>query len=110
MSNALPEKFAALAQWADWGKPTELERYQRRAASTMAELTSFYEALKPHMEDIIQHLSAFPWGSPISEADERLFHMAMTYMEAAVPIDLKWKSPVAQDSYPVSRLSMPVRP
>lgn len=109
MSNVLPEKFSSLSRWADWGKPTELERYQRRAACTMEELKSFYDALKPHMEDIIQHLSAFPWGSEISASDERLFHMAMTYMEAAVPIDLNWKSPMAEDSYPVSRLSLPVR-
>lgn len=109
MTGSLPQKFRELEPWSSWALPTEGERYAKRAASSMETLVEFYSALKPHMEDVIQYLSAFPWGSPLGEEDERLFHMGLSYMEAAVPIDLGWKSSVAQDSFPVARLNLPDR-
>jgi hypothetical protein len=110
MTGSLPERFSDLEIWSSWAFATEGERYARRAASTMEELTAFYDALKPHMEDVIAYLSRFPWGTQLSEQDERLCHLGMTYMEAAVPIELKWKSPIAEDSFPVTRLEVPARP
>lgn len=109
MAGNLPQKFRELEQWSSWAFATEGERYEKRAGSSMEALVEFYNALKPHMEDIIQYLSAFPWGTPLSDEDERLYHLGMSYMEAAVPIDLGWKQPTAQDSFPVSRLVLPVR-
>jgi hypothetical protein len=110
MAETLPPKFKDLEKWASWALATEGERYAKRASSSMETLKEFCDALKPRMEDVIQYLSAFPWGTPIGEEDERLFRTAMSYMEAAVPIDLGWKKPVAQDSFPVSRLTLPARP
>lgn len=110
MTGNLPQKFSELDKWSSWAFATEGERYAKRAGSSMAELVEFYTALKPHMEGIIQYLSAFPWETQLSEEDERLCHLGMTYMEAAVPIELGWKQPKAQDSFPVSRLELPVRP
>lgn len=110
MSASLPQQFRDLEKWSSWALATEGERYAKRASSSMETLTEFYGAMKPHMESIIQYLSAFPWGAPLGEDDERLYHMGLSYMEAAVPIDLGWKSPVAQDSFPVERLTIPERP
>lgn len=110
MTATLPEAFSHLEPWSDWAFPTEGERYAKRISVSMDELVAFYTALKPHMEDLIQYLSGFPWGASLNEQDERLAHLGMTYMEAAVPIDLGWKQPQAQDSYPVSRLEIPARP
>lgn len=110
MSASLPQQFSELNKWSSWGDATEGERYARRANSNMESLTEFYSALKPHMEDVIQYLSNIPWGSPLSEEDRRLYLMALFYMEAAVPIDLGWNSPVARDSFPVERLNIPERP
>jgi hypothetical protein len=110
MSGSLPQQFRELEKWSSWALATEGERYARRAGSSMEALTEFYQGLKPHMEGIIQYLSAFPWGTPLGEEDERLLHMGMSYMEAAVPIELGWKSPVAQDSFSVERMALPVRP
>lgn len=110
MAGSLPQKFRELEEWSSWALATEGERYAKRAGSSMEALRAFYDAMKPRMEEIIQYLEGFPWGSPLGEEDERLFHMGMSYMEAAVPIDLGWKNPVAQDSFPVARLTLPERP
>lgn len=110
MSASLPAAFRDLEPWVSWGFASEGERYARRARSTMEELNAFYTALKPRMEDLIQYLSAFPWGSELSEEDRRLYHLGMSYMEAAVPIDLGWKKPTAEDSFPVERLVLAERP
>jgi hypothetical protein len=110
MTTNLPEKFRDLEQWSPWFLETERERYDQRTRSTMVELRTFHAALKPRMEDLIQYLEGFEWGSPLGDEDRNLFHLGLSYMEAAVPIDLGWKSPVAEDSFPVQRLEkMPER-
>jgi hypothetical protein len=109
MAGKLPQKFSELDQWSTWAFATEGERYAKRANSGMDDLIAFHSALQPHMEEIIQYLETFPWGTTLSEEDERLYHLGLSYMEAAVPIDLGWKQPVAVDSFPVERLTLPVR-
>lgn len=109
MTQSLPEKFRELEQWSPWFLATERERYNKRAGSSMEELRAFAGALKPHMEDLIQYLSAFEWGTELSDQDRNLFHLGLSYMEAAVPIDLGWKKPAAEDSFPVDRVSLPQR-
>lgn len=109
MTSNLPEQFRDLEQWSPWFLATERERYDKRAQSSMDELRAFAGALKPRMEDLIQHLSGFPWGSDLNDQDRNLFHLGLSYMEAAVPLDLGWKKSVAEDSFPVDRLVLPVR-
>lgn len=110
MTGSLPQQFSELEQWSSWAFPTEGERYAKRAGSSMETLVEFYSALKPHMEAVIGYLSGFPWGTPLSAEDERLCHLGMSYVEAAVPIELGWKQSVAEDSFPVSRVELPARP
>lgn len=110
MTTNLPDKFRDLEQWSAWFLETERERYDKRTQSTMEDLRAFHAALTPKMEELIQYLSAFEWGAPLSDEDRNLFHLGLSYMEAAVPIDLGWKQPAAEDSFPVERLDkMPVR-
>ncbi|WP_066552909.1 hypothetical protein [Croceicoccus bisphenolivorans] len=107
MNASLPQKFRELEEFTAWALPTERERYDRRAGSTLEELNVFYSAMKPHMEEVIRYLEGFAWGTELSAEDQRLYHMGLSYMEAAVPIELKWKSAVAEDSFPVARLTLP---
>lgn len=109
MTQSLPEQFRDLEQWSSWFLATERERHNRRAQCSMDELRAFGAALKPRMEDLIQYLSGFEWGTPLSEEDQNLFHLGLSYMEAAVPLDLGWKGPVAEDSFPVDRVELPAR-
>lgn len=109
MEANLPPQFKGLESWVDWALPTEAERYARRASSSLEELRAFCGALKPFMHDIMRYLSDFEWGSPLGEADENLYHLGLTYMEATIPLDLGWKASVAEDSFPVDQLTMPER-
>jgi hypothetical protein len=110
MTSILPEQFRDLEQWSPWFLATERERHNKRIQSSMDELRAFAGALKPRMEDLIQHLSAFAWGSELTDQQRNLFHLGLSYMEAAVPLDLGWKAPAAEDSFPVELLqTMPVR-
>lgn len=109
MAGKLPQQFSELEKWLDWSLATEGERYAKRAASSLDALRAFSEALTPHMHDIIGHLSKTPWGTPLSDEDQNLYRMGLSYMEAAVPLDLGWKSPVAVDSFPVERLNLSER-
>jgi len=61
MSAMLPARFAALEPFAPtWCLATEAERWHRRHASTMAELTMFYDAFFPRLEEAIDYCNAFP--------------------------------------------------
>ena len=56
----LPARFADLERFAErWSCGDINERYRRREASTMAELTEFYEAVVPRGEEILGYLQGF---------------------------------------------------
>jgi hypothetical protein len=56
----LPVPFAKLEPFAPiWCLASEAERWQRRHASTMAELTAFYEAFFPRLEAAIEYCDRF---------------------------------------------------
>jgi hypothetical protein len=57
----LPATFAELEPFAPaWCLATEAERWRQRHASTMAELTAFYDAFFPRLEEAIEYCDAFP--------------------------------------------------
>ncbi len=57
----LPSEFADLEPFTDWCLATEQERYDKRLASTMAEMQEFYDAAFGRLEDAIVYLDArFP--------------------------------------------------
>ena len=61
MSAMLPARFAEVEPFAaTWCLATEAERWRRRHASTMAELTAFYDAFFPRLEEAIDYCDAFP--------------------------------------------------
>lgn len=109
MTDKLPQRFRELEKWLDWSLATEGQRYAKRADSAIDDLRAFSDAMTPYMHDIIGHLSDIPWGTPLGESDENLYRMGLSYMEATIPLDLGWKSPVATDSFSVERLNLPER-
>lgn len=61
MSSMLPGNFAELEPFAPtWCLATEAERWHRRHASTMAELSAFYDSFFPRLEEAIEYCNAFP--------------------------------------------------
>lgn len=109
MTKSLPKAFSELERWSFWSLATEKERYAQRSQSTIDELKAFCGALQPHMEDLIQYLSKFKWGTPLSDEDMNLYNLGLAYMEAVIPLDLGWKNVIAVDSFPVARMVLPHR-
>lgn len=57
----LPSAFAELEQYAQtWCLETETERWDKRIASTMAEMKEFYDAFFPRLEEAIEYCDKFP--------------------------------------------------
>jgi hypothetical protein len=57
----LPAPFADLERFAPtWSLPTEAERWRQRHACTMRELTEFYDACFPRLEEAIEYCDRFP--------------------------------------------------
>lgn len=109
MTHSFPQKFAGLERWSSWALETESERHAKRIGSSMKEVTEFCAALRPHMDDVIQYLGNFKWGTPLGTEDENLYRLGLAYMEATIPIDLEWKKTIAQDSFPLEKLNLPNR-
>jgi hypothetical protein len=61
MTRMLPPEFAELEPFAPiWSLATETERFERRQRSSMAELTEFYEACFPRVEEAIEYCDKHP--------------------------------------------------
>jgi hypothetical protein len=57
----LPVEFADLEGFAPtWCLATEAERFERRLDSSMAELTAFYDAFFPRVEEAIDYCDKYP--------------------------------------------------
>ena len=95
----LPERFAALQPFVErWALATERDRYHRLHSVGLDELRSFYEAVLPRLDEILDHLDR--WSVQALPAAERtLFDLAMTFSETAHPLDLKWKDVDYDDAY-----------
>ena len=57
----LPSAFAELEPYAKaWCLATETERWEKRMASSMAEMRGFYDAFFPRLEEAIEYCDKFP--------------------------------------------------
>jgi hypothetical protein len=57
----LPSAFSELEPYAQtWCLGTETERWEKRMASTMAEMREFYDAFFPRLEEAIEYCDKFP--------------------------------------------------
>jgi hypothetical protein len=103
MNVLLPLQFAGLEIFtADWALATEKERHDNLVARTIDELRPFYEAMLPRMDEITAYLNQFPLDAMPADA-QRLFDLAMTFMESAHPIDLHWETTDIEDKFPAQR-------
>jgi hypothetical protein len=96
-SVSLPPAFADLAPFGDWVLPTERERYNKRIASSMAELQAFYDALLPRLEEAVEYLETVPYDDDMSEADINLLWMCCSLCTASFPVEA-WRQPRVPDS------------
>lgn len=103
----LPAGFEDLSPLVvQWALPTEQQRYARRLSASLPELRTFYEAIFPRMDAVMQHLAAFPADDldALPAPTRSLYRLALSCFEASHPIELKWKSTDLVDAFPASRI------
>lgn len=80
----LPSDFATLAPFVkEWAIKTEKERFDKRIASEISEIKSFYDAISPHMDKIGEYFSKIDINENLSEEGENLFSLAASYLEVS---------------------------
>jgi len=87
----LPEPFADLASYLAWALGTDRERSVKRQASTMAEITTFYQAILPRMDEILSYLEQYPPEQNPSEqqADvQRLFFLTLSLAKIVPAVEM----------------------
>jgi len=102
-SSELPTEFSDLSIWmADWALRHERDRMQKLLSVSVEELRPFYDAMLARMPDVKIYLDQFPLDAMPAEA-QTLFDLAMTFMETAHVIDLRWKTTDIEDKFPHER-------
>ena len=107
MSDAIfPAGFESLARHApEWVLPDQLKRQRKRAASDLATVKAFYDALYPEMERIMAYLKTVPMDT-LSSADKNLYRLAATWFEMSHPIDLDWPDTDQRTIFPFERIHL----
>ena len=83
----LPDQFADLEAFvADWSLAEERARNQKRLSSSMEELRTFYDAIFPRMEAILEYLRQFPLDT-MPEEVRRLFFLTLSLAEIAPAVE-----------------------
>src|ERR1700745_805818 len=97
----LPQTFADLTPYLAWSLPTERARSAKRQSSTMAEITTFYQAMLPRMEEILSYLGEYPLEHVPQEV-QRLFYLALALAEVAPAVE-NFGQPRVVEGYDVAR-------
>ncbi|WP_280271309.1 hypothetical protein [Nocardia wallacei] len=92
----LPAEFAEWSRLSDWILPTEPERYQKRLASSMAEMQDLYDTVFPRLEAAMAFCDKYEWGDLPDEV-RNLFHLLQSLVMVSFPVEV-WKQPRVPDS------------
>jgi hypothetical protein len=108
MSVLLPPEFADLERFSAWCLATEPERYEKRLASSMADMQTFYDAITPRAEEAIAFCDKFPLDD-MPEDVLNLMRLLYSMIMVSFPVEC-WKQPRVPDSGAASMdcLSEPV--
>ena len=83
----LPAGFHDLAAYLAWALPTEHARRAKRAASNMAEIKTFYDAMLARMEAVLPFLAQHS-VEQVAPAVQRLFLLATALAEIAPAVEM----------------------
>ncbi|BBZ11865.1 hypothetical protein [Mycobacterium branderi] len=84
----LPSAFAELEPFAEiWCLPTEAERWERRMASSMAEMREFYDAFFPRLEEAIEYCDKFSLDDLPDDA-LNLLHLIYSLIMVAMSVEI----------------------
>jgi hypothetical protein len=97
MGASLPKEFADLEPFAaDWCLDTESQRYDKRLSSSMEELTAFYDACFPRLEDAIAHCDRFPLDD-LPDEERRLLQLVYSLVMVSMAVEI-FHQPKAVDA------------
>ncbi|HXK22860.1 MAG TPA: hypothetical protein VMS55_09325 [Myxococcota bacterium] len=92
----LPSPFADLEPFAElWSLATERERYARRLASSMEEMKTFYAAMTPRLDAVLDHCDGFPLDDMPDDAT-RLLQLVHSFIMVSFPVEV-WGRPRIPD-------------
>jgi len=93
----LPAEFADLEPFAaEWCIASEAERYEKRLASSMADIQAFYDGIKPRANAAIAYLDRYTLDDLPGEA---LHLMYLVYSMVTVSFAVEcWRDPRVPDS------------
>jgi hypothetical protein len=92
----LPADFADLEPYADWALPTAEERYEKRLATSMDDLQTFYDAAFARIDDALDHLDQHPLDAMPDDA-RALLEVYESLMTVSFPIEV-WRQQRVPDS------------
>lgn len=86
MSKGLPEPFVHLEPFQGWAHASEDGRMRQRIDASMEEVTDYYRALLPEVNNIANHLQQWPLADLPAE-QKPLLYMALMFMETAMCVE-----------------------
>jgi hypothetical protein len=92
----LPPEFADLEQFSQWCLATEPQRYQKRLASSMADMQAFYDAITARAEDALAYCDKFTLDD-LPEDVMNLMRLLYSMVMVSFPVEC-WKQPRIPDS------------
>jgi hypothetical protein len=92
----LPEQFRDLDPYDDWVLEGERARYQKRLASSMEELQTFYDAAFPRLEEACSYLDQRNVHE-LTEEERNLLWLFCSLCNVSFPIEV-WRQQRVPDS------------
>jgi hypothetical protein len=93
----LPAEFADLEPVAaEWCIASEAARYEKRLASSMAEIQAFYDAIKPRADAAIAYLDRYALDDLPPDA-LHLMHLVYSMITVSFAVEC-WSTPRVPDS------------
>lgn len=104
MTLAREEVQRIVDRWRGWSLPTQAERHAKRRCSTLDELTDFYAAMLPRMDELIAHLNGLPL-SKLEGADRDLLNLCLCWIDVALAVEL-FGEPDESTAMPAARFTI----
>ena len=103
--SSLPKGFEDLEPFvAEWGLTNERDRLVKLVGTSIPHLQTFYDAMIGRAEAARDYLSNLPIDALPPDA-KALFHLLMSFVEVAHPIELKWTTTDIDDAFPLDRVT-----
>lgn len=103
-SRIAPHLAALIERHRAWDLDTHDQRWALRRQSTPSELDQVYQAIMPHLGEMLAECDRFPLGE-LPESHRALFNLALAVVEVAPHVELYRGSVKVPNSFEESKLS-----